>query len=69
MNNMVEQNHRGMGQRLYQMLGFKTFASEAATISGIELVQKIKKLQSDTSAVIVREGRRVTHMWEAMLAP
>ena len=38
-----------MKQRVYPMLGFKRFANEAVTISGIELAHKIKKRQFDTS--------------------
>lgn len=50
------------------MLGFKNFRNAAVTISGIELAQKIRKVQFDTSAVIVIEGASVQQLWEAMLA-
>ena len=68
LNNLVEQDHRRVKQRIYPMLGFKSFANAAVTISGVELAQKIRKGQFDTSAVIAREGARVRHMWEAVLA-
>ena len=68
LNTLVEQEHRRVKQRLYPMLGFKNFSNAAVTVSGIELVQKIRKGQSDTSAVTVREGARVPHMWDAVLA-
>jgi transposase-like protein len=68
LNNLVEQDHRRVKQRLYPMLGFKNFSNAAVTVSGIELVQKIRKGQFDTSAVTVREGVRVPHMWDAVLA-
>lgn len=68
LNNLVEQDHRRVKQRIYPMLGFKNFGNAAVTISGIELVQKIKKGQFDTSAVIDREGTRVSHVWDAVLA-
>jgi transposase-like protein len=68
LNNLVEQDHRRVKQRIYPMLGFKNFGSAAVTISGIELVQKIKKGQFDTSAVIDREETRVSHVWDAVLA-
>jgi transposase-like protein len=55
-------------QRLYPMLGFKCFGNAAVTISGIELAQKIRKRQFNTSAVIAREGARVSQMWDAVLA-
>jgi transposase-like protein len=68
LNNLIEQDHRRVKQRIYPMLGFKNFRNAAVTVSGIELVQKIRKGQFDTSAVTVREGTRVPHMWDAVLA-
>jgi transposase-like protein len=68
LNNLVEQDHRRVKQHLYPMLGFKNFRNAAVTVSGIELVQKIRKGQFDTSTVTVREGARVSHMWDAVLA-
>jgi putative transposase len=50
------------------MLGFKKFRNAAMTVSGIELVQKIKKGQCDTSALTVRERVTVSHVWEAVLS-
>ena len=46
LNNLVEQDHRRVKQRYYPMLGFKRFGNAAVTISGIELIQKIKKGQA-----------------------
>jgi transposase-like protein len=68
LNNIIEQDHRRVKQRLYPMLGFKCFGNAAVTISGIELAQKIRKRQFNTSAVIAREGARVSQMWDAVLA-
>jgi len=68
LNNLVEQDHRRVKQRIYPMLGFKSFVNAATTISGVELAQKIRKGQFDTSGVIVRGGARVSHVWEAVLA-
>ena len=48
-------------------LAFRQCRNAAVTISGIGLVQKIGKEQFDTSAVMVREGASVRHMWEAVL--
>ncbi len=36
LNNLIEQDHRRVKQRLYPMLGFKKFEHPAVTISGIE---------------------------------
>jgi len=43
LNNLIEQDHRRVKQRVYPMLGFKRFDNAAVTISGIELAQRIKK--------------------------
>ena len=37
-------------------------------IGGIELVQRIRKGQFDTSAVTMRDRASVRHMWESVLA-
>ena len=49
LNNMVEQVHRWVKQRIYPMLGFKRFGNAAIALSGIELGHKIKKGQIDRS--------------------
>jgi putative transposase len=49
------------------MLGFKTFGNTQVTLSGIELVNKIKKGQFDTSE-ITRPGAMLLQVWEAALA-
>ena len=43
LNNLIEQDHRRVKQRIYPMLGFKSFVNAAITISGIELAQRIRK--------------------------
>ena len=45
LNNVVEQDHRRVKGRLRPMLGFKTFYNARRVIIGIELAQKIHKLQ------------------------
>jgi len=45
LNNLVEQDHRFIKRRVRPMLGFKSFASAASTIAGIELVNMIRKGQ------------------------
>ena len=67
LNNLIEQDHRRVKQRYYPMLGFKSFSNAAVTLSGIELVQKIKKGQFDTSN-ISNVGALVPQVWEAVLA-
>jgi hypothetical protein len=48
LNNLIEQGHRRVKQRIRPMLGFKRFDNAAVTISGIELAEKIKKVQFQT---------------------
>ena len=67
LNNLIEQDHRRVKQRVYPMLGFEIFGNAAVTISGIELAQKIKKGQFDTSDLRL-EGARVQELWQAILA-
>jgi putative transposase len=67
LNNLIEQDHRRVKQRVYPMLGFKRFGNAAVTISGIELAHKIKKGQFDTSTV-EHPGVRAQQLWEAVLA-
>ena len=67
LNNMVEQDHRRVKQRVYPMLGFKWFGNAAVAISGIELSHKIKKGQFDTSELRLK-GARAQELWQAVLA-
>jgi transposase-like protein len=67
LNNLIEQDHRRVKQRYYPMLGFKRFANATVTISGIELIQKIRKGQFGISN-ISQGGRQVEQVWEAVLA-
>lgn len=67
LNNIIEQDHRRIKQRIYPMLGFKKFANTAVTISGIELVQKIKKGQFDTDQLTRGVKVRVPEMWDKVL--
>src|ERR1700729_4202493 len=43
LNNLIEQDHRRVKQRLRPMLGLKSFRTAAVVISGIELAEKIRK--------------------------
>jgi putative transposase len=45
LNNIVEQDHRGIKRITKPMMGFKSFASAKATIAGIELHHMLKKGQ------------------------
>ena len=45
LNNLIEQDHRNVKQRLAVMLGLKRFRNAAVTIAGIELIQRVRKGQ------------------------
>ena len=67
MNNLVEQDHHGVKQRIGPMLGLKRFDNAVITISGIELAEKIKKGQFKTG----KPGgckATMTKLWNAALA-
>ena len=68
LNNLVEQDHRRVKQRIYPMLGFKQFRNAAVTIRGIELVQQIRKGQFDTSRVAIGTRVPVAYSWELVIA-
>jgi transposase-like protein len=67
LNNMIEQDHRRIKQRIRPMLGFKRFDSATVTISGIELVQKIQKHQFKISTLGSRSAP-MPELWKAVLA-
>jgi transposase-like protein len=67
LNNIIEQDHRRVKQRIYPMLGFKSFRNATITISGIELVQKIRKGQFDIAKIKKSSRMRVAKLWEAVL--
>ncbi len=45
LNNIVEQDHRGVKRVTRPMLGFKAFDAAQSTLTGIELMHMIKKKQ------------------------
>src|SRR5438876_10371748 len=50
LNNMIEQDHRGIKRITKPMMGFKAFHSAKATLSGIELCHMLKKGQHVNAA-------------------
>ena len=67
LNNLIEQDHRRIKQRLRPMLGLKSFETAANVISGIELAEKIKKGQFKMGKL---GGRQTTlpEIWRAALS-
>ncbi|MCA0928053.1 IS6 family transposase [Ruegeria profundi] len=45
LNNIIEKDHRFIKRKIRPMLGFKSFASAASVLAGIELVNMIRKGQ------------------------
>ncbi|WP_299971736.1 DDE-type integrase/transposase/recombinase, partial [uncultured Roseobacter sp.] len=45
LNNIVEQDHRGVKRRTRPMMGFKSFGSAGANLDGIETAHMIRKGQ------------------------
>jgi transposase-like protein len=66
LNNLIEQDHRGVKQRIAVMLGFKRFKNAAATIAGIELMHRIRKGQFELGRLGV-QGRAAPAVWNAAL--
>ena len=50
LNNIVEQDHRGVKRVTRPMLGFKSFEAAQDTLVGIELMHMIKKRQMVSEA-------------------
>jgi len=67
LNNLIEQDHRRIKQRLRPMLGLKSFRTAAVVICGIELAEKIKKRQFKIGPL---GGSKATmpEIWQAALA-
>ena len=67
LNNLIEQDHRGVKSRIGPMLGFKRFKTAAISIAGIELLRRIHKGQFNLRRLRLR-GRRAPAVWETVLA-
>jgi transposase-like protein len=64
---MIEQDHRGVKQRLAVMLGFKRFRSGGITVAGVELMQRIRKSQHELGCLEDVQGRAPAAIWTAVL--
>ena len=67
LNNLIEQDHRRVKQRVRPMLGFKRFENAAVTLGGIELAEKIKKGQFKTGKFGSCKAS-MSQLWGAVLA-
>ncbi|MDM0053516.1 IS6 family transposase [Variovorax sp. J22R115] len=67
LNNMIEQDHRGVKSRINPMLGFKVFERAAVTIAGVELLHRVRKAQFNLGRLHVR-GQAGPAIWSAVLS-
>jgi transposase-like protein len=67
LNNLIEQDHRGVKLRIGPMLGFKRFRAAAIVIAGIELVRRIYKGQFNLGRLRLKD-RNTSAVWNAVLA-
>src|SRR5450755_2035600 len=56
LNNLIEQDHRGVKLRIGPMLGFKRFRNAAITIAGIELLRRILKGQFNLGKLRLKDS-------------
>ena len=66
LDNLIEQDHRGVKQRIAVMLGFKEFRNAAITIAGIELLHRIRKGQFRLGRLGL-QGQAAPEVWNAVL--
>jgi transposase-like protein len=66
LNNLIEQDHRGVKLRIGPMLGFKRLRTAAVTIAGVELLRRIHKGQFSLTRVRLKD-RSASAIWNAAL--
>src|SRR4029077_12661730 len=67
LNNLIEQDHRGVKLRIGPMLGFKWFSTAAIVIAGIELVRRIHKGQFNLGRLHLKDSG-MSAVWNTVLA-
>jgi transposase-like protein len=67
LNNLIEQDHRGIKLRIGPMLGFKNYDCAATTIAGIELLRRIGKKQFSLRRLRIKD-QAAPKIWNAVLA-
>ncbi len=66
LNNLIEQDHRGIKSRTRPMLGFKNYDSAATTIAGVELLHRIRKGQFSLRRLHLKD-QAAPAIWNAVL--
>lgn len=67
LNNVIEQDHRNIKSRTNAMSGFKRLRSASTTISGIELMHRIRKGQFDLCRLGLKDPTAPS-VWNAVLS-
>ena len=67
LNNLIEQDHRNIKSRINAMPGFKRFRNAAVTISGIELMNRIRKGPFNLTKLRLKEATAPA-VWMAVLS-
>jgi transposase-like protein len=67
LNNLIEQDHRGIKFRIKPVLGFKNYDCAATTIAGIEPLRRIGKNQFSFHRLRVKD-QAAPVVWNAVLA-
>ena len=67
LNNLIEQDHRSVKQRIAVVLGLKGFRHAAITLAGIELMHRIREGQFGLRRLSV-QGQTASAVWHAVLA-
>ena len=65
LNNIVEQDHRGIKRITRSMMGFQSFEATQTTLTGIELMRMLRKGQLDSEGV---EGLTVAEQFYKLAA-
>ncbi|WP_429392068.1 IS6 family transposase [Robbsia andropogonis] len=65
LNNVIEKNHRNIKSRTNVMLGFKRFRNAVVTISGIELMHRIRKGQFNLTKLVLKDAPLLA-VWNAI---
>jgi transposase-like protein len=55
LNNLIEQDHRNIKSRVNAMFGFEVFRNAAITISGVELMHRIRKGQFNLARLRLKD--------------
>jgi transposase-like protein len=64
---LPDQDHRNIKSRVNAMLGFKRFRSAAITISGVELMHRIRKGQFNLERLRLKDATAPA-VWKAVLS-